>query len=213
MKLTRRETLAAICAATMPGASWAQGYPSKPIRVIVPFPAGGGTDIIARFTMNRVGEAMKATIVIDNRGGAGGTIGTDALAKAEADGYTFGVVSASHAVNASLHKNLPFDAVRSFSPVTVLATAPGVLVVNPSLGVSSVKELIALAKSKPVQLDYASAGNGTPPHLAAELFKVMAAVDINHVPYQGNGPVMIDPLAARVGLSFPTLPSALPHGA
>jgi len=195
----------------LPSLGWAQEYPTKAIRIIVTFPAGGGTDIIARVVMNQVGTELKSTLVIDNRGGAGGTIGTDALAKADPDGYTFGVVSASHAVNPSLYKNLPFDAITSFAPVTILATAPGVLVINPSLPVANVKELIALAKSKPGELDYASAGNGTPPHLAAELFKVMAGVDMNHVPYQGNGAAMIDLISGRVSLSFPTLPSALPH--
>ena len=212
MILTRREALfAAFGTMMLPSLSWAQEYPTKPIRIIVTFPAGGGTDIIARVVMNRVATELKSTLVIDNRGGAGGTIGTDALAKADPDGYTFGVVSASHAVNPSLYKNLPFDAITSFAPVTILATAPGVLVINPELPVSNVKELIALAKSKPGELDYASAGNGTPPHLAAELFKVMAGVDMNHVPYQGNGAAMIDLISGRVSLSFPTLPSALPH--
>jgi len=188
-----------------------QEYPNRPVRVVVPFPAGGGTDIVARMVTQKLAESMSANFVIDNRGGAGGTIGTELAAKSAADGYTLVIVSGSHAINPSLYKKLPYDAVRDFAPVTLLVSGPGLLVVHPSVPARTVKELIALARSKPGQLFYASAGSGTPPHLAAELFKTMARVDIVHVPYKGNTPAFVDLLSGQVSLSFPTIPSALPH--
>lgn len=193
------------------GAVSAQDYPGKPIRVVVPFPPGGGTDIIARTVTPKLSEVLGASIVIDNRGGAGGTLGTELVAKAPPDGYTLAFVSGSHAINPSLYKKLPFDSVHDFAAVTMLVSGPGLLVVHPSVPAKNVKELIALAKSRPGQLNYASAGNGTPPHLAAELFKTMAGVDIVHVPYKGNAPAFQDLISGQVSLSFPTIPSALPH--
>ena len=188
-----------------------QDYPSKPIRVVVPFPAGGGTDIVTRMVAQKLGESLRASFVIDNRSGAGGTIGTEIAAKSPADGYTLVAVSGSHAINPSLYKKLAYDSVRDFAPVTMLVSGPGLLVVHPSVPAKTVKELIALAKSKPGQLNYASAGSGTPPHLAAELFKTMAGVDIVHVPYKGNTPAFLDLVSGQVSLSFPTIPSAIPH--
>ncbi len=190
---------------------YAQDYPGKPIRVVVPFPAGGGTDIVARTITQRLGENLGASLIVDNRAGAGGTIGTDLVAKAPPDGYTLGMVSGSHVINPSLYRKLPYDSVRDFAPVTLLASAPGILVVHPSVPAKSARELIALAKTRPGQLNYASAGNGTPPHLAAELFKTMAGVNFIHIPYKGNTPAFIDLISGQVSLSFPTLPSALPH--
>jgi tripartite-type tricarboxylate transporter receptor subunit TctC len=187
------------------------GYPERPVRVIVTFPSGGGTDIVARMIFQKVAERMGSAFVIDNRGGAGGTIGTELAAKAPADGYTIVVVSGSHTINPSLYKNLAYDTVRDFAPVSMLVTGPGLLVVHPSLPAHTVKELVAVAKSRPRELFYASAGNGTPPHLAAELFKTMAGVAIVHVPYKGNAQAMTDLIAGQVSLSFPTVPSALPH--
>ncbi|HEV7820136.1 MAG TPA: tripartite tricarboxylate transporter substrate binding protein, partial [Burkholderiales bacterium] len=189
----------------------AADYPDRPVRVIVTFPAGGGTDIVARMIFQKIAERMGASFVIDNRGGAGGTIGTELAAKAPADGYTIVVVSGSHTINPALYKKLAYDAVRDFAPVTMLVTGPGVLVVHPSLPARNVKELIAIAKSRPGQLLYASPGNGTPPHLAAELFKSMAGIDIVHVPYKGNAQAMTDLIAGQESLSFPTGPSAMPH--
>ena len=189
----------------------AQQYPNRPVRVVGPFPPGGGTDVVARLVIHKLAEAMGANFLVDNRGGAGGMIGTEVVARAAPDGYTLGIVSGSHAINPSLYKKIPFDAVRDFEPVTMLVSGPGVLVVHPSLPARSVKALIQLARSRPGAIDYASAGNGTPPHLAAELFKTMARVDLVHVPYKGNGPAMTDLLSGRVSLSFPTIPSALPH--
>jgi tripartite-type tricarboxylate transporter receptor subunit TctC len=159
----------------------------------------------------KVAERMGGSFVIDNRGGAGGTIGTEAAARAPADGYTIVVVSGSHTIGPSLYKKLSYDAARDFAPVTLLVTGPGVLVVHPSLPVRNVRDLIAVAKSHPGELLYASAGNGTPPHLAAELFKLMAGINIVHVPYKGNAQAMTDLMAGQVSLSFPTGPSVLPH--
>jgi tripartite-type tricarboxylate transporter receptor subunit TctC len=192
--------------------SWrvAAAYPEKPIRVIVPFTAGGGTDIVARTVMLKVGQLLGASIVVDNRGGAGGMVGTELLARAAPDGYTVAVISASHAVNPSLYTPMPYDSVASFQPVTELCAGPGVLVVTPSLPVHSVGELIDYARAHPGELSFASAGVGTPPHLAGELFKAMTKLDIVHVAYRGNNQALLDVIGGRVQLSFPTVPSALP---
>lgn len=193
------------------GAAQAADYPERPVRVIVTFPAGGGTDIVARMIFQKVAERAGGSFVIDNRGGAGGTIGTELAARAPADGYTIVVVSGSHTINPALYRKLAYDAARDFAPISMLVSGPGVLVVHPSLPARSVKELIAVAKSRPGELLYASPGNGTPPHLAAELFKSMAGVTIVHVPYKGNAQAMMDLIAGQESLSFPTGPSAMPH--
>ncbi|HYK15380.1 MAG TPA: tripartite tricarboxylate transporter substrate binding protein [Burkholderiales bacterium] len=193
------------------GAAQAADYPERPVRVIVTFPAGGGTDIVARMIFQKVIERTGGSYVIDNRGGAGGTIGTEQAAKATADGYTIVVVSGSHTINPALYKKLAYDAARDFAPISMLVSGPGLLVVHPSLPARSVKELIAVAKSRPGELLYASPGNGTPPHLAAELFKSMAGVNLVHVPYKGNAQAMTDLIAGQESLSFPTGPSAMPH--
>jgi len=185
-------------------------YPQKPIRLVVPFPPGGGTDILARLFGQKMSETLGQQIIIDNRGGAGGTLGTDIAAKAAPDGYTLILVSGSHAINPGLYQKLPYDSVSDFAPITQIATSPGILVVNPSLPVKSVKDLIALARAKPGQINYASAGSGTPPHLAGELFKVMAKIDMVHVPYKGNAPAFTDVIGGQVSLIFPTMPSAMP---
>jgi tripartite-type tricarboxylate transporter receptor subunit TctC len=209
--LNRRNVLSAILYATAASkAVAAESYPTRPIRVIVPFTAGGGTDIVARTIMPRIGDALGGIIVIENRGGAGGVVGTATVANAAPDGYTLGLVSAGHAVNPSLYKNLPYDSVGGFQPISLLCSGPGVLVVNPSLPVNSVKELIDYVKAQPKPMAFASAGVGTPPHLAGELFLVMAGVKLTHVPYRGNDQVMLDVISNRVPISFPTIPSALP---
>ncbi|MGZ9014380.1 MAG: tripartite tricarboxylate transporter substrate binding protein [Burkholderiales bacterium] len=189
----------------------AQKYPERPVRAVVPFPAGGGTDILARLFLQRLSERLAGNFVIDNRAGAGGTIGTEIVAKAAPDGYTILVCSSSHTINPSVYKKLGYDPARDFAPVTIIASGPGVLVVHPSVPARNVKELIAFAKSKPGELNYASAGNGTPPHLAAELFKSMAGVDLVHVPYKGNVPAFADLLSGAVSVSFPTITSGLPQ--
>jgi tripartite-type tricarboxylate transporter receptor subunit TctC len=203
--------LAATLVASWAGGALAQTYPDHPVRVVVPFPAAGGTDILARLLLQRMAERLGANFVIDNRAGAGGTIGTEIVAKAAPDGYTILVASSSHTINPSVYKKIGYDPARDFAPVTLIASGPGLLVVHPSVPAKNVKELIALAKSKPGQLIYASAGNGTPPHLAAELFKSMAGVDLVHIPYKGNVPAFVDLLTGAVSLSFPTITSGLPQ--
>ena len=192
-------------------AAQAAEYPERPVRVIVTFPAGGGTDIVARMVIQKLAERTGGSFVVDNRGGAGGTIGTDLLAKAPADGYTIGVISGSHTINPALYKKLAFDSVRDFAPIAMLVTGPGLLVVHPSLPARNVRELVALARAQRGNLLYASAGTGTPPHLAAELFKLMTSTQIGHVPYKGNAQAMTDLIGGQTAMSFPTIPSALPH--
>jgi tripartite-type tricarboxylate transporter receptor subunit TctC len=188
----------------------AQEYPSKPVRLIVPFPPGGSNDIVGRMIATQLGERWGKQVVVDNRGGAGGVIGTDAAAKAPPDGHTLVVVSIAHAVNPWLYK-LTYDPIKSFTPVAILATGPNVLTVNPALPVHSVKELVALAKQKPGELQYASAGVGTFQHLGGELFKIMAGVDLMHVPFKGGGPAMIDVIGGHTKILFSSLVQALPH--
>jgi tripartite-type tricarboxylate transporter receptor subunit TctC len=189
----------------------AQDYPSRPIRLIVPFTPGGGTDLVARAVAAKAGQLLGGSIVVDNRAGAGGTIGTQFVARADPDGYTLGLVSGSHVINSSIYPHLPYDTVRDFAPVTQLVAAPGILVTTKSLPVQNVSDLIKLAKSEPGKLFFASAGIGTPPHLAGELFKNMAGIDVGHVPYKGNAGVLTDVISGRVAFSFPTLPSAMPY--
>ncbi|MGZ5123711.1 MAG: tripartite tricarboxylate transporter substrate binding protein [Burkholderiales bacterium] len=203
--------LAATLVFSLAATASAQSYPDHPVRVVVPFPASGGTDILARLLLQRMSERLGANFVIDNRAGAGGTIGTEIVAKATPDGYTILVASSSHTINPSVYKKIGYDPARDFAPVTLIASGPGLLVVHPSVPAKNVKELIALAKSRPGQLIYASAGNGTPPHLAAELFKSMADVDLVHIPYKGNVPAFVDLLSGAVSLSFPTIASGLPQ--
>jgi len=210
MKLLSTVVLAALML-VFGATALAQEYPAKPIRVVVPFPPGGGTDLMARSVMQKLGESLGATMIIDNRGGAGGSIGSDIVAKSPADGYTLLIISGAHAINPSLYPKLPYDSVRDFAPVTMFTSGPGLLVVHPSVPARTVKEFIALAKSRPGQLNYASAGIGTPPHLAGELFKTMAGVDIVHVPYKGNGPAYTDLIGGHVSVMFPTIPTAIPH--
>ena len=170
----------------------AQSYPFKPVRVIIPWPPGGANDIAGRIVMQKVGEALGQQFPIDNRGGAGGTIGTDLLAKAPADGYTIGVISGSHTINPALYRKLPFDSARDFAPVTKLVSGPGVLVIHPSIPANSVKELIAFAKAHPGQLTAGSSGNGTASHLAIELLNMMGGIKTTHIPYKGLAPAHTD---------------------
>jgi tripartite-type tricarboxylate transporter receptor subunit TctC len=188
----------------------AQSYPSRPIRLIVPFTAGGGTDISARIVGQRLGERLGTSIVIDNRTGAGGMVGTEIVARASPDGYTLVLVSSSHAINPSLHRAMPYDAVKDFAPVTLVVLSPGILVVNPAIPARSVKEFIELVRSKPGQLTYASAGSGTPVHLSMELLKSVAGIDIVHVPYKGSAAVMTDILSGRIAAMIPSVASVLP---
>jgi tripartite-type tricarboxylate transporter receptor subunit TctC len=190
----------------------AQSFPSKPIRLIVPFPVGGIADIYSRLVGARMTEAWGQPVLIENRTGAGGNIGADLVAKAAPDGYTIGIGSiGTHAVNVTLFSKMPYDAVKDFAPIALLVDADGLLAVHPSVPVQSVAELIALARAKPGGLTYASAGAGTASHLAGELFKSMAKVDMLHVPYKGNVPALTDLLAGQTSLIFATMPTVLPH--
>ncbi|OZI60248.1 tripartite tricarboxylate transporter substrate binding protein [Bordetella genomosp. 11] len=190
----------------------AAGFPDRPVKLIVPFPPGGGTDILARPLAQKLGERWKQPVVIENRAGAGGNIGTEAAARASADGYTIilGTVG-THAINQSLYRNLSYDATKDFTAITLVANTPNVLVLNPGVPARSVAELIALAKARPGTLNYASPGNGTPPHLAAEIFKSMAGVSITHVPYKGSAPAMTDLLGGQVQMMIANAPVVLPY--
>ncbi len=191
---------------------FAQEYPARPVRMIVPFAPGGGVDLIGRTLAQRLADTWKQPVVVDNRGGGGGNIGTDMVAKAPPDGYTLLVGYVGNlAINPFLYKKLPYDPVRDFAPVTLTATAPNVLVVHPSVAASSPKDLVAVAKSKPGTLSYASAGNGTVGHMVAELFKTATGTQIVHIPYKGNGAAITDVLAGQVQLMFGAPGAVLPH--
>jgi tripartite-type tricarboxylate transporter receptor subunit TctC len=190
----------------------AETYPSKPIRFVVPFPPGGATDIVARVVGQKASESLGQPVVIENRPGAGGNMGADVAAKAAPDGYTmFMGTIATHAINASLYKNLSFDPIKDFSPVALLASVPLVLVVNAEVPAKSAQDVIALARAKPGELNYASPGSGTALHLAGELFKSMAGIDMVHVPYRGSAPAVTALIAGHVALMFDTTLSAMPH--
>ena len=194
------------------GSVCAQTYPSKPIRLIVPFSPGGGVDFTARVVGQKLGEAYGQPVVADNRAGAAGVIGTELVAKAAPDGYTLLLGSAGPlAILPGVSARLPYDPVRDFAPITLVSSMPFVLVVHPSLAVRSVQDLIALARAKPGQLNYASPGSGSTTHLATELFKALAKVDIVHVPYKGVAPAMSDLLAGQVQLTVANIISALPY--
>lgn len=199
----------AVCLAS-PAMGQGSTYPARPVRFLIPVPPGGGADMLGRLVAQKLSEKWGQTMVVDNRGGASGTIAVDLTAKAVPDGYTLvmGLI-ASITVAPSLGK-LSYDPVKDLAPVTMLAVAQNILVVHPSLPATSVKDLIALLKSKPGQYQYASAGNGTSPHLSAELFKMMAGVDMAHVPYKGAGPALLDLTAGRVGVYFGSLPATMP---
>jgi tripartite-type tricarboxylate transporter receptor subunit TctC len=190
----------------------AQTYPTKPIRLVVPFPPGGATDILARDVAQKLTEAWGQSVIVDNRPGAGGNIGSELVAKSAPDGYTLemGTVG-THAINASLYAKMPYDHVKDFTPVILVAGVPNVLVVNPALPANSVAELIAYAKANPGKLNFASSGNGTSIHLSGELFKVMAGVQITHIPYKGSAPALQDLLAGQVQMMFDNLPPSLPQ--
>jgi tripartite-type tricarboxylate transporter receptor subunit TctC len=186
-------------------------YPSKPIRLVVPYPPGGVGDAVARMIAPGWGAALKQTIVIDNRGGAGSNIGLDAVAKAAPDGYTIALFDTALATNPSLYPSMPFDPARDLTPISLIARGPLVLVVNPAFPAKSVGELVALAKAKPGSITYASAGNGTPVHHAAEMLKSQAGIDLVHVPYKGAGPAVTDVLGGQVPVLFAVPGTAIPH--
>ncbi len=189
----------------------AQPYPSKSIRVVIPFPAGGTTDILARAIGQKLTEEWKQQVIIDNRPGGGANIGAEIAVKSPPDGYTLLMASTAHSINASLYTSITYNPIKDFTPVTLIAVTGQVLCVHPSVPVKSVNEFIDYAKKRPGQLNYSSAGNGSLPHLAAELFRFRTGINIVHVPYKGAPPAMTDLLAGHVALSFATAPSAVPH--
>ena len=187
-----------------------QGYPTKPIRFVVPYPAGGPLDTVARLLGQKVSERVKQPVIVDNKPGAGGNIGADAVAKSAPDGYTIlmGAV-ATHAINPTLYASIPYDPVKDFIPVTQVASTPNVLVVNPSVPANNVREFIAYAKANPGKLNFGSGSTGSAGHLAGELFKTMAGVEMTHVPYKGAAPAMNDLVGGRIQLMFDNLASSL----
>ena len=204
--------MACVMLAMVCGIATAQQYPAKPIRMVVGFAPGGGTDLVARIIGQKMTESWGQPVLVDNRAGATGTIGADLVAKAPGDGYTLlmGHVN-SHGIAPNLFKKLPYDAERDFAMVAYVGYVPNVLVIHPSIPARNVKELIALAKSQPDALNYASSGVGSTQHLAGELFKLLTGVTIVHVPYKGSGPAVVDLLAGHVSMNFDTMPPVLPH--
>ena len=209
--MTMLKCVAAVALVLAAPATLAQSWPAKPIRVVVPFAPGGGADIIARILGQKMSETWGQQVLVDNRAGASGNIGAEIVAKAPPDGYTLLMASSALAINPNLYKSVPYDAVRDFAPISQPALLPNILVVHPSLPVKSVRELVALAKAQPGQIAYASAGAGTGTHLAAEMFKLQAGVDMVHIPYKGGGAVIADLLGGQVPLTFATLPSVMPY--
>ena len=208
---TRRDVLFVLVIALAAISAAHAQYPAKPVRLVVPFPPGGGTDTLARVYGQKLGESLGQQVLIDNRPGGGTNIGADIAAKSPPDGYTALMGNIAHAINVTLYKKLSYDFVKDFAPVTLLASTPNILVVHPSIPVKSVKELIALAKSRPGQLDYASSGSGSSSHLAAELFNSMAGVRMTHIPYKGGGPAVVALVGGQVSVGFATTPSVIAH--
>jgi tripartite-type tricarboxylate transporter receptor subunit TctC len=191
---------------------WAQAYPSRPVRIVVPLSPGGFADTPARMLAPRLSEQLGRQFFIENKPGAGGTIGADFVAKSPPDGYTLLLTGTPHVIGAHLYKKLPYDALKDFTHIALIASGPYALVVNPQkVPANSVRELIALAKSQPGKIDYASSGNGSAQHLVGALFNAMAGIELNHVPYKGSGPAMQDLVAGQVGVSFAGIPNVLSH--
>jgi len=190
--------------------AWGQDWPTKPVRFIVPYPPGGGTDVIARIVQHPLSEALKQTIVIENRGGAGGALGTEQAAHATPDGYTFLFTLSSHTINPLLYK-LNYDTERDFAPVTLIVSVPQLIAVPPGSPIQNLRDIVAMAKAKPGELNFASVGNGTPSHIAGELLKLKTGIDIVHIPYKGGGPAVADTLGGQVSMAIVTMPAAISH--
>lgn len=198
--------------ALLPGFIWAQSYPSKPIRVVVPFPAGGATDLFARVLSQKLGEKLGSSVVVENRPGAGGTIGADLVAKSSPDGYALLLATSStHSIGPSLNPRMPYDAVRDFTPIVHVGNAPSIMLVPNNSPATSVQSWIELAKKNPGKLNYASSGNGTIVHLTAELFKSQAGLFIVHIPYKGTALAIPDLTSGKLDVMFDSLPTGLPH--
>ena len=209
--LYRLLTIICILYSVMWSNATAQGYPTKPVKIIVPFPPGAGVDIVSRLVATKLALTVGQQFIIENRSGAGGTIGAAEAARAVPDGYTLLAAPSSIALSQSLYKNLSFNAEKDFKAIGLMASVPFVLVVNPTVPAKSLSELIALAKSKPGILTYASTGNGSSPQLTAEMFKAQAQIDIQHVPYRGSAPALNDLMAGQVTMMFANVLSVLPH--
>lgn len=213
---TRRAAAAAVALilalSLATGGALAQSWPSRPVRLVVPFPPGGSTDVVARLIGEKLAQSLGQPVLVDNRAGAGGTAGSDVVAKAAADGYTVLMgTSSTHAIAPGLYPKLPYDPVRDFTPVILLGTATILMVVHPSVPAKNVGEFVAYAKSRPGQVMYGSTGNGSVSHLTAEYFRSLAGVDMQHVPYKGDTPMTLDLVAGRVHLAFGTAVAFLPH--
>jgi tripartite-type tricarboxylate transporter receptor subunit TctC len=216
MQLSIRSVLISAAAAALASSALAQPaastYPSKPVRMVVGFPPGGGTDILARIVAQKLGETWSQQVIVENRPGASATIGAAAVAKAPADGYTLSMGQLTpNAIAPALMANLPYDAMKDFAPIVLVGTSPNVLVVHPGLPAKNVSELAALAKSRPGKLTYASSGAGSLQHIAAELFKSAAHVDIVHVPFKGSGQAVVDLVAGQVDMNFDSIPAVMQH--
>jgi tripartite-type tricarboxylate transporter receptor subunit TctC len=210
--LAQAVVIVSVVLAAMPSLATAQAYPAKPIRWISPWPAGGANDIFSRAIGQKIGESLGQQVLVDNRPGAAGTIGSDIAAKAPADGYTLVMGSSpTHAIAPALYPALPYDPLRDFSAVTLVDSVPNVLVLHPSVPAKTVKEFIAVAKARPGKLNFASTGNGTSQHLSAELFKFMAGLDMVHIPYKGTAPALTELVAGQVDLAFENMPALIPH--
>jgi tripartite-type tricarboxylate transporter receptor subunit TctC len=196
----------------MMATAWSQTYPAKPVRIIVPFAPAGSTDITARIVAQKLTDAWRQQVIVDNRAGAGGNIGAEAVARSAPDGYTLLLATTGvMAINHRLYRNLSYDALRDFAPVTQIGALPLILIIHPSLPAKSVKDLVAMGKAKPGALSYASSGVGSATHMTSELFRMMAGVDIVHIPYKGSGQAMVDLISGQVGLAFDQITSSLPH--
>jgi len=213
MRLLPRTLLACVLLAILPAAAMAQGaYPTKPVRLIVAFPPGGSTDIIARLVGQKLSERLGQQVITDNRGGAGGTIGTDIAAKSTADGYTLTMgTTSTHVIAPAIFPNVKYDPIKDFEPITLVASTPYLLVLHPGVKAKSLKDFIALVKSQPGKLNYASAGSGTTTQIAMEMLKLAAGIDIVHVPYNGNGPAGTATMGGQVQALFGSMPAVLPH--
>lgn len=209
--LSRRAIVTAFALALGAGSAFAQAWPSRPVRLVIPFPAGGSTDIVGRLIADKLTQSLGQPVIVDNRGGAGGTTGSDVVAKAAPDGYTFLMgTSSTHAIAPALYPKLAYDVARDFAPVSLLGTATILMVVHPSVPAKSVAEFVALAKAKPGQMMFGSTGNGSVSHLTAEHFKSAAGIDMQHVPYKGDTPMTLDLVAGRVHVAFGTAVAFLP---
>ena len=213
--MKRRDFLSATVtgafASAFPQQSFSQSYPSKPIKFVVGFAPGGATDVVGRLMGKKIGDALGQPVIIENRAGGSSNIGAEVVARTVADGYTFYVCAITSAINASLFPKLPFDFAKDFEPVALFAKVPNILVVHPTVPAKSLKELIDYARANPGKLSYASSGSGTSIHMCGELFKILAKVDLVHIPYKGSAPAMTDMIGGQVQVMFDNMPSALPH--